>query len=305
MNNKELKRNDTCWCGSGKKYKKCHMGKDILTPNSSLPKKRPSTMVKRPEDIEGMRKAGAFNGQLIDYIRPFVIAGISTEKINALVHSYTVEHGYIPACLNYNGFPKSVCTSINDVVCHGIPSPLEILKDGDIINIDCTTIVNGYYGDSSETIIIGNVQPKVRHLVDVTLEALLRGIEAARPGKPLSAIAQAIEPYVLSEGFSVVRQYTGHFIGKSFHEFHEFFSVYHHITSDNEQLILEPGMTLTVEPMITMGKYQVITDPVDHWTVRTKDGSLSAQFEHTILVTENDPEILTLAPSRKKAGKII
>jgi methionyl aminopeptidase len=219
-----------------------------------------------------------------------------------LAHSYTVEHGHIPACLQYNGFPKSVCTSINNVVCHGIPSPDEILKNGDIVNVDCTTIVNGFYGDSSETFVIGDVPQKVRHLIDVTAEALIRGIDAARAGKPLTVIAEAIEPFVNSEGFSVVRQYTGHGIGKAFHEF---FNVYHHISSDNEHIILEPGMTLTIEPMINMGKYQVTTDRVDHWTVRTKDGSLSAQFEHTIVITDNAPEVLTLAPTAQKLGKIL
>jgi len=301
MNTNHYKRNAPCWCGSGKKYKKCHMEEDSGNPKSPQQKKRLPVMIKTPEEIKGMRAAGAFNGQLIDYIRPYIVAGISTEKINTLVHSYTVDHGHIPACLHYNGFPKSVCTSINNVVCHGIPSPNEILKNGDIVNIDCTTLVNGFYGDSSETFIIGDVPSETRHLVDVTAEALIRGIDAARAGCPMAAIAQAIEPFVKAEGFSVVRQYTGHGIGRTVHEF---FSVYHHCASDNENIILEPGMTLTIEPMINMGKYQVITDPIDHWTVRTKDGTLSAQFEHTIAITDNAPEILTLTPSQKQVGKI-
>jgi len=296
------KRNDPCWCGSGKKYKKCHMEEYSRNQKSPQQKKRLPVMIKTPDEINGMRTAGAFNGQLMDYIRPYIVAGISTEEINTLVHSYTADHGHNPACLHYNGFPKSVCTSINTVVCHGIPSPGEILKNGDIVNIDCTTIVNGFYGDSSETFIIGDVPSEMRHLVDVTAEALIRGIDAARAGSPMTAIAQAIEPFVKSEGFSVVRQYTGHGIGRTFHEF---FNVYHHCASDNEDIILEPGMTLTIEPMINMGKYQVITAPIDHWTVRTKDGSLSAQFEHTIVITDNEPEILTLTPSQKQAGKIV
>jgi methionyl aminopeptidase len=302
MTKNEHKRNDPCWCGSGKKYKKCHLNQDSRVHAPLQKKKQSSRMIKTHDEIDGMRKAGAFNGQLLDYLRPHIIAGISTEKINTLAHTYTVDNGHIPACLHYNGFPKSLCTSINNVVCHGIPSIHEILKHGDIVNIDCTTIVNGFYGDSSETFIIGTVPPKVRDLIEVTAEALLRGIDAARAGEPLAAIAMAIEPFVNSKGFSVVRQYTGHGIGKAFHEY---FNVFHHIASDNEHIILVPGMTLTVEPMINLGKYPVVTDPNDHWTVRTKDGSLSAQFEHTILITEHEPEILTLTPSQKLAGRTL
>lgn len=258
--------------------------------------------IKSANDILGMRNAGAFNGELLDYIRPYVKAGISTEQINTLIHNYTVEHGHTPACLGYRGYPKSVCTSINNTVCHGIPSPGEVLADGDIINVDCTTIVDGCYGDSSETFMIGNVSDRARHLVMVTAEALVRGIRAALPGAPLKAIAEAIEPYVLSQGCSVVHQYTGHGIGR---KFHEHFTVYHHIDPDCEPVTLTPGMTLTIEPMINLGDYEVTTDKNDGWTVRTKDGSLSAQFEHTILITEGDAEILTLTPSERKAGVIL
>ena len=298
MTKNEHKRNDPCWCGSGKKYKKCHWDKDSRH-RAPVQKKQSSSMIKTPDEIDGMRKAGAFNGEVLDYLRPYIKSGISTEEINTLAHTYTVDHGHIPACLHYNGFPKSLCISINNVVCHGIPSIHEVLKNGDIVNIDYSTIVNGFYGDSSETFIIGTVPPKVHDLVEVTAEALLRGIDAARSGEPIAAIAMAIEPFVNSKGFSVVRQYTGHGIGKAFHEF---FNVFHHSASDNDDIILEPGMTLTIEPMINLGKYQVVTDPIDHWTVRTKDGSLSAQFEHTILITEHEPEILTLTPAQKLAG---
>jgi methionyl aminopeptidase len=244
-----------------------------------------------------MRKAGAFNGELLDYIRPYVKAGISTEQINTLVHQYTIKHGHIPACLGYHGFPKSVCVSRNNIVCHGIPSPDEILQEGDIVNVDLTTIVDGYYADSSETFMIGEVSEKARKLVDITARAMILGIDAVKPGVPLRAVAEAIEPFVNSEGCSVVQQYTGHGIGKSFHEH---FTVYHHIDPDCESIILEPGMTFTVEPMINLGHYAVVTDRKDGWTVRTKDGSLSAQFEHTILVTENGAEVLTLTPTQRK-----
>lgn len=254
--------------------------------------------VKTAREIEGMRRAGAFNGELMDYMRQFVKEGVSTGELNRLAHDYTVKNGAIPACLNYKGFPKSICTSINNVVCHGIPSDAEILKQGDIINVDLTSIVEGFYGDSSETFLIGQVSEEAKHLVSVTAQALQRGINACCPGNHLRAIAEAIEPFVIAKGCSVVHQYTGHGIGRNFHEF----SVFHHIAKDCDNVILQPGMTLTVEPMINRGKWEVVTDKTDHWTVRTKDGSLSAQFEHTILVTETGPQVLTRTPSQKASG---
>jgi methionyl aminopeptidase len=299
MDKHSCQRNDLCWCGSGKKYKKCHIHIDE-EKNGPLPKT--DRMIKTPSEQEGMRRAGAFNGRLMDYIRPFVKSGVSTGELDKIVHDYTLSNGHVPACLNYHGYPKSICTSVNNIVCHGIPSTHQILKDGDIVNLDFTTIVDGFYGDSSETFMIGNVTDEARHLVEITAEATILGIAAALPGRPMSDIAAAIEPFILSQKCSVVRQYTGHGIGKTFHEF---FNVYHHIASDCDNIVLLPGMTLTVEPMINLGNYHVITDPVDKWTVRTKDGSLSAQFEHTILITESQPEILTLTPSQRKLGKTI
>jgi methionyl aminopeptidase len=291
-------RNDPCWCGSGKKYKKCHMKHDMATERTTAPPQK--NIIKTPGQIAGMRKAGAFNGELMDYIRPFIKAGISTQRIDELVYDYTVKHGHTPACLGYHGFPKSLCTSINNVVCHGIPSEKEILEDGDIINVDLTTIVDGYHGDSSETFLIGAVSDEAKRLVWVTARALQLGIEAIQPGRTLKAIAEAIEPFVRSHGCSVVRQYTGHGVGLNFHEF---FTVYHHIEDDAERVVMQPGMTFTVEPMINAGGYTITTDRKDGWTVRTKDGALSAQFEHTILVTDTGADILTLTPTQKKAGK--
>jgi len=303
-----VERNDPCWCGSGKKYKKCHYFEDLKSPRP-LPAGQPvrtspkdMKYIKHGRDITGMQRAGFFNGEVLDYIRPFIKAGITTEEINTLVHNYTVKHGHVPACLGYRGYPKSVCTSVNNIVCHGIPSPAEALADGDIVNVDCTSIVDGYYGDSSETFMIGTVSAEKRHLVMVTAEALCRGIHAVKPGVPLGAIAEAIEPYVTAEGCSVVHQYTGHGVGR---KFHEHFTVYHHVDPDCERVILAPGMTFTIEPMINLGGYEVITDKVDGWTVRTKDGSASAQFEHTILVTANGAEILTLTPSERAAGVLL
>jgi methionyl aminopeptidase len=178
-------RNDPCWCGSGKKYKKCHFFDDLKAGKKPL-RERPAAKkvpLKTPREIEGMRRAAAFNGELLDYIRPFVKAGVNTGEIDALVHEYTVGHGHKPACLGYRGYPKSVCTSINDVVCHGIPSARETIKDGDIINIDLTTIVDGFYGDSSETFMIGRVAEKTRRLVMVAAQALITGLIAIKPGR--------------------------------------------------------------------------------------------------------------------------
>ena len=295
-----INRNDPCWCGSGRKYKKCHLcsGKKNAG-GTSLQKKYPS---KNPREIDGMRKAGAFNGELMDYIRPFVKSGVSTAELDSLVHGYTVRHGHTPACLGYRGFPKSVCTSVNDVVCHGIPSDRVLLRDGDIVNIDLTTVVDGFYGDSSETFMIGTVSAEARRLVRVAAQALVLGIEAIRPEGSLRGIAEAIEPYAASHGCSVVHQYTGHGIGR---RFHEGFTVYHHIDPDCEHVILMPGMTFTIEPMINLGGWEVTVDKNDKWTVRTRDGSLSAQFEHTVLVTDTGAEILTLTPSQKAAEACI
>lgn len=292
-------RNDPCPCGSGKKYKKCHMNSDQNSAKKS-PKKK--SLIKSEEEIRGMRLAGAFNGRLMDYIRPYVKAGISTEKINTLVHNFTTEHGHIPACLNYHKYPKSVCISINNVVCHGIPSPDEILQEGDIVNVDLTTIVNGFYGDSSETFFIGEVSKEAKLVTATSANALLKAIAAVEPGKDLNIVSDIIQPYVHSKNCSIVRQYTGHGIGR---EFHEHFSVCHHRAVDNDNPLLRPGMTFTIEPMINLGKYKVTTDRKDGWTVRTKDGSLSAQFEHTLLVTETGCDVLTLTPSQIAAGTLL
>jgi len=309
-----IERNDPCWCGSGKKYKKCHLSSDEVkraTPRAGVPSRAAAKASpkdnkgrrKTPAQIDGMRRSGVFNGRLMDYIRPYVKAGAVTDELNTLIHNYTVENGHIPACLGYKGqrsvFPKSCCISRNDVVCHGIPSQSERIEEGDIVNIDLTTIVDGFHGDSSETFMTGAAGGEARRLVDVAAKALIVGIDAVRPGVPLSAIGNAIEPFVNSQGCSVVRQYTGHGIGA---KFHESFSVYHHIEPRAEDFVLLPGMTFTIEPMINLGGYEVTTDKKDGWTVRTRDGSLSAQFEHTLLVTESGAEVLTLTPSQRAAG---
>jgi methionyl aminopeptidase len=259
-------------------------------------------VIKSAQELEGMRRAGAFNGELMDYIRPYVKSGISTEEINTLIHEYTIKHGHTPACLGYRGFTKSLCTSINNVVCHGIPAATDVLKEGDIVNIDLTTIVDGFFGDSSETFLVGYVSSRARKLVGVTARSLVMAIETVKPGMSLRSIGEIIQPFIKSHGYSVVRDYTGHGIGK---EFHEHFSVFHHRTSQCNNLILRPGMTFTIEPMINRGKPAVTTDKNDGWTVRTRDNSLSAQFEHTVAVTDTGLEVLTLTPSQKASGNIL
>ncbi|MBD3239965.1 MAG: type I methionyl aminopeptidase [Chitinivibrionales bacterium] len=291
-------RNDPCWCGSGKKYKRCHLLTDLKGRDRGADSSRAGP-AKTEEQIEGMREAGRANGVLMDEVRTMVRPGVTTDAIDRFVHEYTRDHGYTPATLGYHGFPKSCCVSKNDVVCHGIPSDDQVLREGDIVNVDLTTIVDGYYGDSSETFMIGEVSADARHLVEVAARALLLGIEAVKPGQPIDRIAHAIDPYVRTQRCSVVRQYTGHGIGR---EFHERFSVYHHEAADNENIVMRPGMTFTIEPMINLGDYRVVTDAQDGWTVRTRDGSLSAQYEHTVLVTATGVEVLTLTPSQRAAG---
>lgn len=297
-----IKRNEPCWCGSGKKYKKCHLRADEASGNKSGGQKKKSPYAKSTRDIAGMRRAGAFNGQLMDYVRPFVKVGVSTLELNERIHEYTLRHGHRPAPLGYRGYPKSSCISRNEVVCHGIPSAYEKLEDGDIVNIDVTSIVDGYYGDSSETFLVGNVSDEAKKLVKVTAQCLMRAIEAIGPAVHVIAISEAIQPYAKKHGYSVVREFTGHGIGK---QFHEHFSVNHHKGLDCDDVILQPGMTFTIEPMINQGSWRTVIDSEDGWTARTKDGQLSAQFEHTLLITEEGVEVLTLTPAQKRAGKML
>lgn len=247
-------------------------------------------VIKTPEEIEKMRRAGHLAAQLLVYIEPFVKEGVSTQYLNDLCAEFTQKHGAISAPLNYHGFPKSICTSINNVVCHGIPSEKDILKDGDIVNVDVTVILDGYHGDSSRTFMIGNVDEKIKNLVNRTEKAMYRGIAAIKPGKYLYEVGKTIEKYISKFGYSIVRTYGGHGIGKNFHEDPH---VLHHYSPEN-RIRLQEGMIFTVEPMINMGKnYDVETSSTDGWTVTTTDGSISAQFEHTVLVTSEGAEILT------------
>jgi methionyl aminopeptidase len=246
--------------------------------------------IHKPEDFIKMRASGKLAAQVLDFITDYVKPGITTLELNNLCHDMILKNGAIPAPLNYRGFPKSICTSINHVVCHGIPDERK-LKDGDIINIDVTVIVDGWHGDSSRMYLVGNPSIKARRLVDVTYEALMLGIEQVKPGAHLGNIGHAIETYVKKFGYSSVRDYCGHGIGRIFHTEP---SVMHFGLPDTGP-ILQPGMFFTVEPMVNIGSYHTKLSATDGWTVTTKDRELSAQFEHTLAVTETGYEIFTLS----------
>ncbi len=253
----------------------------VLVPKRSL--------IRTPEEIEGIRQSGVINTAILDLVGENIHAGMSTLEIDEMVHKYTIEHGAIPACLNYEGFPKSVCTSINEVVCHGIPSAKEILKEGDIINVDCTTILNGFYADASRMFIIGKTTPQKEKLVRVAKECLEIGMEAAKPWTCVGDIGNAIEKHAHKNGFSVVRDLCGHGVGVKFHDDPEVL----HYGKKGVGMLLVPGMVFTIEPMINMGTWKVFVDSADGWTVVTEDELPSAQWEHTFLVTETGLEILT------------
>ena len=245
--------------------------------------------IKRPSQIEGIRKAGEINTGVLDEVGKLIHEGMSTQDIDDIVSKYTAEHGGICAPLNYEGFPKSVCTSINGEVCHGIPARHRKLRNGDIINVDCTTILDGYYADASRMFMIGNVSEERRRLVEETKKCLEIGIQAAQPWAHVGDIGYAIAKYAHSKGYSVVRELGGHGVGIDFHE-DPFVA---HVGSKGKGMVLVPGMIITIEPMINAGKAAVEIDPYNNWTSYTRDGSDSAQWEHTILITEDGNEILT------------
>jgi methionyl aminopeptidase len=244
-----------------------------------------------PEDFNYMRKAGKLAAEILDYVTDFVDIGVTTDYLNEICHNKIIENNAYPAPLNYKGFPKSICTSINHVVCHGIPSDKK-LQDGDILNIDVTVIVDGWYGDSSRMYYVGSPSIKAKRLCQVTYEAMMLGIEQVKPGNRLGDIGNAIQTYAESSGYSVVRDYCGHGIGKIFHTEP---SVLHY-GKKSSGLVLEEGMFFTIEPMINAGRYETILSKHDDWTVTTRDKSLSAQFEHTIGVTKDGFEIFTTSP---------
>ncbi|MBP3604901.1 MAG: methionyl aminopeptidase [Lachnospiraceae bacterium] len=287
----KLGRNDKCWCGSGKKYKSCHMMMEEKIHNYELqghivPRR---DMIKTPEQIEGIRESSKINIAVLDEIDKMIGPGVTTEEIDKLVYDLTIKMGGIPATLNYDGYPKSVCTSINDVVCHGIPSPDVVLKEGDIVNVDASTIYNGYFSDSSRMYCIGKVDEEKEKLVRVTKECVELGLEQVKPWNFLGDMAQVINDHAKANGYSVVVEIGGHGIGLEFHE--EPFVSY--VTRKGTEMLMVPGMVFTIEPMVNAGTADIYIDDEDGWTVYTQDGKPSAQWEVTVLVTEDGYEILT------------
>lgn len=245
--------------------------------------------------FEGMRKAGALAAKVLDYLTPFVEPGVTTAKLDELCHNYIIEHGAVPATLNYRGYPKSCCISINEVVCHGIPSKKVKLSRGDILNIDVTVILDGWFGDTSRMYVAGDwdsLSAKKRKLINVTYDCLMLGIEAVAPGKTLGDIGHAIASHAHANGFSVVEDFCGHGLGQVFHAPPSVI----HTGRPGEGQVLMPGMFFTIEPMINIGVKDTWTDPKDGWTARTTDGKPSAQFEHSLAVTETGYEIFTNSP---------
>jgi len=276
------------------------------TALTSMIRRRPKIRLTEA-DRQRMREASRFNAQLMDFVRPHVREGITTEKIDEMVNAYTLDHGHTPACLGYPGeqapYPKSCCISVNDVICHGIPGRYE-LKRGDIVNVDLTTIVDGWHGDQSETFIIGkphHVLDLAREVTQAAFDSLYAGIAALSPGCSVSVIGYAIVDLVQKNypSFGIVEKYVGHGIGARFHQRP---NIPHVPTRQSRQDRLNPGMCFTIEPMVNTGTERSQLDPHDGWTVRTLDGGLSAQFEHTILMTETGPEILTLTENGPQKG---
>jgi methionyl aminopeptidase len=241
------------------------------------------------EQRDLMRRAGQFNARLMDHLRAFVKEGATTGSINKVVHEYTLDHGHCPATLDYHGFPASCCTSVNEVICHGIPGDYS-LKAGDIVNVDITSIVDGWYGDQSETFLIGEVSDDAREVTQCAFDCLYLGIDAIKPNGRVSDIGDAIVSEAHDRGFSVVREYVGHGLGQQFHQDP---SIPHFPNRQSRTECIPPGVCFTIEPMLNVGTRQTVLDKTDHWTVRTRDAKFSAQFEHTILMTEDGPEILT------------
>ncbi len=286
-----MERNELCWCGSGKKYKKCHMEIDdkmlLLASEGHIIPNR--SMLKTPEQIEAIKKSAALNTAVLDHIAKHIHAGMSTSEIDRLVYDYTTKHGGIPAPLGYAGFPKSVCTSINNEICHGIPDEHTILEEGDIINVDVSTILNGYYSDASRMFAIGELSDRAKKILKVTEECVELGLAAAKPWGHLGDIAAAINSHAQANGYSVVEDIGGHGIGLEFHE--EPFVSY--VTEKGTEMVLVPGMMFTIEPMINEGSPDFFVDADNDWTVYTEDDGLSAQIEYMVLVTETGIEVLT------------
>ena len=283
-------RNDPCWCGSGKKYKKCHIdfdekieefeGAGHIVPSHEI--------LKNAEQIEKIKESAKINIAVLDYVAEHIKAAISTAEIDKWVYDITTKMGGVPAPLNFEGFPKSVCTSLNNEVCHGIPSEDVIIKDGDIINVDVSTNLNGYFSDSSRMFCTGNVSEENRKLVEETKKSVYEGLKQVKPWGFLGDMGQAVNDYVKSKGYSVVREVGGHGIGLEFHE-DPWVS---YISKKGTEMLMVPGMIFTIEPMVNAGKPDIFVDEDNGWTIYTEDNSMSAQWEIQVLVTEDGYEII-------------
>lgn len=287
----KIGRNDPCWCGSGRKYKTCHMLQDEKVHHYELqghivPDR---SILKTKEQIQGIKESSVINMAVLDAVEKMIGPGVSTQEIDDVVESVTRQMGGIPAPLHYEGFPKSVCTSINQVVCHGIPSSDIILKEGDIINVDVSTIYKGYFSDSSRMYCIGEVSEEKKKLVQVTRECVEKGLAMVKPWNFLGDMAQAVNDHAKANGYSVVVEIGGHGVGLEFHE--EPFVSY--VTKAGTEMLMVPGLVFTIEPMVNMGTSEIYIDDEDGWTVYTEDGKPSAQWEITVAVTETGYEVLT------------
>lgn len=286
----KLDRNDLCWCSSGKKYKHCHQDidakiKQYKRVGCTVPGRH---LLKSCHQIEGIRESGKVNTAVLDYLTDKIRVGMSTNEIDRLVYDRTVYLGGRPATLGFEGYPKSVCTSVNQVVCHGIPSDREILQEGDILNVDVCTVLNGYYSDSSRMFCLGEVSAEKRRLVEVAHTAISIGLSQAAPWNFLGDIGQAINDYVSSQGCSVVREIGGHGIGMKLHE-DPYVS---YVSRKGTEMLLVPGMVFTIEPMINLGTAEVVADRENGWIISTRDKLPSAQWEVTVLITDSGHEIL-------------
>ena len=283
-------RNSACWCGSGKKYKKSHYQfderlKEMAQEGHLIPS---HDMIKNKEQIDGIRESGKINIAVLDYVAEHIGPGVTTQQIDDWVYEQTTSRGAIPAPLNYEGFPKSVCTSVNDQVCHGIPSEDVVLQEGDIVNIDVSTIYHGYFSDSSRMFCIGEVSPEKKKLVDVTKECVQAGLDAVKPWGLMGDMGHAVHEHALANGYTVVREIGGHGVGIEFHE-DPYVS---YVSQPETGMVMAPGMIFTIEPMVNMGSDKIFVNDEDGWTVYTDDGKPSAQWEVQVLVTEDGYEIL-------------
>lgn len=287
----KIGRNDPCWCHSGKKYKMCHQAFDekiarIQDAGHLVPSR---DMIKTKEQIERIKESAKINIAVLDELEEKIHPGMCTEEIDRLVYARTTAMGGIPAPLNYQGFPKSVCTSLNDEVCHGIPSEDVILKEGDIVNVDVSTNLNGYFSDSSRMFCIGEVSPEKQRLVQVAKECIDAGLKEVKPWGFLGDMGQAVHDYAYAHGYTVVREIGGHGVGVEFHE--DPWVSYN--SKRGCEMLMVPGMMFTIEPMINMGKVEIYVDDENNWTVYTEDGKPSAQWEVQVLVTEEGYEIIS------------